>query len=236
MRRLPARLRRVATGIALGISLLAPMAEADTPVPPDVQTWLASGTNGSIEASASGDLTGRRTHDWAGLVDVMLPGDDERRISRLVVFVEQPDGHLRLAAQSAAQPHDCGTARCEWGDVRIAKQSIFVDRHFGWHGCSLEITLQFKARGEHWPLVGEVSDSTDVPWGLDAKGQEQDGPTYAVHVDHNHLTGDVIAREKIATRRARTIRTRVPLRSADLENFDDFTEPSDPGVPEHCGH
>ena len=219
--------------------LLAGAADAiapDASVPADVQTWVDAGSNGGIDVQARGDLTGHGTRDWAGVVNVTLPDDSDRWAARLVVFLQQPDGHYRLAAQSAAQPLDCGTARCEWGDLRIARHSVFVDRHFGWHGCSLDVTFQFKSKDAHWPLIGVVSDSDDTPYGLDANGKDREGPTYHVHVDHNRITGDVIATEKIGKRAARTVRAKVPPIAQDLEGFDGFTEPSNDGVPKHCGH
>ena len=231
-------MRRRVAAIALVAPLLGVAADApaaDTAIPAEAQAWLSSGSDARVENDAWGDLSGHGTRDWAGLVDVTMPNDEERYHLRVVVFMQRPDGRYRLAVQSATQREDCGTSDCQLDDMRIAKQSLFVGWRARWHGCNDAVTFQFRARDGHWPLIGVVTRSTEDPWGTDENDQPLSGRSLSVTIDHNRLTGDAIVTRRTDTGAARVSRFKLIKPVEDLENFDSFTVPVDKEIPGLCG-
>ena len=150
-------MRRRVTAIALVAPLLGVAADApaaDTAIPAEAQAWLSSGSDARVENDAWGDLSGHGTRDWAGLVDVSMPNDEERYHLRVVSFMQRPDSRYRLAAQSATQREDCGTSDCRLDEIRIAKQSLFV----GWRALArLQRYGHLPVQGEGWPLAAHRS-------------------------------------------------------------------------------
>jgi hypothetical protein len=226
--------RPLVRGVALAAALIAGRAWAEPATPPDVQHWLATMASSSVESSAIGDLAGHGTSDWAGIVSVTAPGE-ERSASLVAVFLQQADGHYRLAARSTGQSSDCGTSTCGIDDLQIRRQSVLFRWSLHWHGCDDEVRFQFKRSGEHWPLIGVVSHSTEVPYGPDESGNDRQGPPRTVAVDHNRLTGDAIVTQRSGQGAPRVTRLKLALPPQDLDGFGDFGVPEHKAFPALCG-
>ena len=231
-----------AAGVALWTAFVAWPTWADEPTPPDVIAWIGTPSTDAIHAIATGDLSGHGTRDWAGVVRRPAPAarvDAEADVDarpdplggwQIVIFLQQPDRHYRLAVQSPPFSFDCGTSRCWSEDMHIDKQSLFVDRLWSWHGCFDKVLFQFKARNGGWPLIGVRSDSSEVPYPDDG------GPSTTQTVDYNRITGDIVVAHGTSPHPARTRRFKLVRPALDLADFDDFTPPSGGGIPSICGH
>ena len=224
--------RIVALALAIVAAIAAP-ARADTPLPADVAAWLAKGDPYSADGTI-GDLTGTGTQDWAGLVE-LTPAGDEHRYRLVVVFLQQPDGHYRLAAKTVAQPTDCGTSVCGVDGLDIQRHSVFIHWTMDWHGCHDQVSFQFKRMGQHWPLIGVVSGSTEMPYGVDENDDPRQGPTLVIGIDHNRLTGDAIVTQRKGRQAPRVTRLKLLLPPVDLDGFGDFGVPENKAFPALCG-
>lgn len=183
--------------------------------------------------SAMGDLTGRGTRDWVGLVHVSSPADKVGGI-HVVVFLQQPDDHYLVSAQTAGQLFNCGTGSCSINAIRVARKSVFVTWNWQWRGCSDEVTFQFKQKGSHWPLIGVVGRSMEGPYGTDENDNLREGPVHTMVVDHNRVTGDVIVTQRVDKRAARVTKLKIASPVQELGGFDGFDVPGGKGIPAIC--
>ena len=241
---LATRLLRAAIA-ALGLALVAGPAFADYAPPPDVIAWLGTSSNDAIQAFVEGDLSGHGTKDWAGVVHRLLPAAEAKAASdadpdargdplggwQVAVFLQQPDGHYRLAVASAPFSWDCGTSRCWMDQMYIERQSVFVQRIWHWHGCFDNVMFQFKARSGGWPLIGVKADSTEDPYPDDGS---TDTPSVHQLTDWNRITGDVVVDRTVGKRHS-VKRLRIVEPSVDLANFSDYAPPYNPKLPSICG-
>ncbi len=228
---------------ALGLVLFATPASADDAPPPDVIAWLGTPSNDAVRAGVDGDLTGQGTKDWAGVVHRLVPPAEAKAASeadpdarddplggwQIVVFLQQPDGHHRLAVASPPFSWDCGTSRCWMEDMHIARQSVFVQRIWQWHGCWDNVLFQFKARQGGWPLIGVNANSDETPYPDDG------GPSVSQVTDWNRITGDVVVTRTVGKQPARVNRLRIVEPPVDLADFSDFAPPYHPKLPSICG-
>lgn len=228
---------------ALGLALVATPASADyAPPPPDVIAWLGTPSNDAVRASVEGDLTGHGTRDWAGVVHRLVPAAEAKAASeadpdarddplggwQIAVFLQQPDGHHRLAVASPPFSWDCGTSRCWMEQMDIQKQSVFVQRIWQWHGCWDNVMFQFKARSGGWPLIGVKANSDETPYPDDG------GPSVSQVTDWNRITGDVIVTRTVDKHPARVLRLRIAEPTVDLAEFSDFSPPRHEKLPGLC--
>lgn len=240
-----ARLTR-ATAAALGLALFGAAARAEyVPIPPDVIAWLGTSAPEAIQASVGGDLTGHGTKDWAGVVHRLVPPAEAQAASeadtvarddplggwQIAVFLQQPDGHLRLAVASPPFSWDCGTSRCWMDFMSIERQSVFVQRIWHWHGCFDNVMFQFKARNGGWPLIGVKANSTEDPYPDDGS---TDTPSVAQLTDWNRITGDVVVHRTVGKRPDRVLRLRIVEPTVDLADFGDFSPPRHEKLPSTC--
>ncbi len=222
-----------AVGAALLVSLVAaPTWAGGWPAPADVTAWVGSESSERFQVSETGDLSGRGTTDWAGVVrrasaDV---GADQLGGWQVVVFLQQPDGHYRLAVQSPPFSFNCGTSRCWMENLRIARRSVFVEWKLHWHNQFSTATLQFQARDGGWPVIGRRDEVSDDP--------DDGSPSWQQTVDVDRLTGQAIVTCKMDHRAKRTTRSKLPYPRTDLADFSDwFYEDSYEKLPGRCpGH
>ncbi len=230
---------------ALALALVASQACAQEPATPaDVTAWLGTASPDAVHAAAEGDLTGHGTKDWAGVVHRTLSAaelqaqaeaDPDAREDtmggwQVVVFLQQPDGHHRLAVQSPPFSWNCGTSRCWMDDMHIARQSLFVQRKWTWHGCYDEVNFQFKARDGGWPLIGIRSESSSTPY------PDDDGtkPSKMQNIDWNRLTGDVIVSSSQDWKHKHVKRLKISKPTLDLADFEDYSVPVEDSLPSIC--
>lgn len=226
-----------AAGLALWAAFVVLPTWADEPTPPDVIAWIGTASTDAIQAFTMGDLSGHGTRDWAGIVrrpasTALADADAEPDPLggwQIVVFLQQPGQHYRLAVQSPPFSYDCGTSRCWMEDMHIERQSLFVQRLWSWHGCFDNVMFQFKARDGGWPLIGVKSNSDAVPYPDDG------GPTTNQIIDYNRVTGDVIVTRRTSPHPARATHMKIVKPLLDLADFVDFNPPTGEKIPGVCG-
>ena len=213
----------------LGMAVIAaPALAGGWPPPADVTAWIGTASSDAVRMAEMGDLSGRGTNDWAGVVRRASfdAGAEPLGGWQVIVFLQQPDGHYRPAAQSAPFSFDCGTSRCWMETMRIDRRSVFIEAISHWHSQFDHVTYQFKARDGGWPLIGVVEDSSGDP--------DDGGPSWQETIDFNRLTHRVVVTCQVDGKPARVTRHRLVVPQQDLTDFDQFFSGMDDGIQGRC--
>ena len=217
-----------ATSVLLCAALLAGPACGEESLPPEIEAWIGSPPDDAVKLGVRGDLSGRGTRDWAGVV---RPASFDAKADPLggwqvVVFLQQPDGHYRLAVHSKPFSFDCGSSWCSLKDLRIERHSLFVEWLSHWHAIFESGTYQFQPRDGAWPLIGMVKDTSDDP--------DDGGPSSQETISHNRLTGDVVVSCTMGGKPPRVRRSRIVAPRLDLADFALFHTDLDVDFPGRC--
>jgi len=145
-----------------------------------IDLFLQSLGGAQLRGSAEGDLFGKTSMDWAGIV----ASTDRTNEEKLEIYLLEKlqSGTYRLADKSASRPAFGGTGNFGFEDVSISNKSVFVVFSYHWHSCVGNSTSQFKITKNGWQLIGIESFETNS---LDGSGIE-------VVTSSNLLTGKAI--------------------------------------------